>query len=77
MNDLLRPARMELNLLNLAHNFREVKKLVRQRPVICSVKADAYGHGALSVSRVLEREGAAALGVATVKELPRHCDNAK
>ena len=47
MNDLLRPARMELNLLNLAHNFREVKKLVRQRPVICSVKADAYGHGAL------------------------------
>ena len=68
MNDLLRPARMELNLLNLAHNFREVKKLVRQRPVICSVKADAYGHGALSVSRVLEREGAAALGVATVKE---------
>ena len=68
MNDLLRPARMELNLLNLAHNFREVKKLVKQRPVICSVKADAYGHGALSVSRVLEREGAAALGVATVKE---------
>lgn len=67
-NTLLRPAWMELNLTNLAHNFREARKLVGTRPIICSVKADAYGHGALAVSRILEEEGADALGVATARE---------
>jgi alanine racemase len=35
---------------------------------LCVVKANAYGHGALSVARALEAEGARMLGVATVEE---------
>ena len=39
------------------------------RQVLVAVKADAYGHGAIEVSRLLERTGAADwLGVATVDE---------
>ncbi len=68
LNNLSRPAWMELNLSNLAHNFREVRRIVGDRAIICSVKADAYGHGAAEVSKVLENEGADALGVATVRE---------
>ncbi len=39
------------------------------RRVLAAVKADAYGHGAVAVSRMIERTGAADwLGVATVSE---------
>lgn len=58
----------EIDLNALAYNFRTVKKLSGNRPVIAVVKADAYGHGAVEVSRRLVRCGAECLAVAFTAE---------
>jgi alanine racemase len=53
----------------LADNYRNVKKVVGSDvEVMCVVKADAYGHGALEVARVLVGEGAQWLAVSSVDE---------
>ena len=54
---------------NIVANLRAIREHVGGRQVLVAVKADAYGHGAIEVSRLLERTGAADwLGVATVEE---------
>jgi len=58
----------EISLSALSHNFETVKTVVRNRPVIAVVKADAYGHGAIEVSKRLLKEGAAYLAVAFTSE---------
>ncbi len=57
----------EINLDNLRSNFRKIKELTGVK-ILAGVKADAYGHGAVEVSRVLEEEGCDYLGVASVEE---------
>ena len=53
----------------LAHNFRAIQAVVGpQVEVAAVVKADAYGHGALEVSRVVAAEGARWLAVSSVEE---------
>ena len=53
----------------IAHNYRSVRTAAgRNVAVIGVVKADAYGHGAVEVSRVLIAEGAAWLAVSSVPE---------
>jgi alanine racemase len=53
----------------IARNFRNVRSVVGpQVEVAAVVKADAYGHGALEVSRVLVAEGARWLAVSSVEE---------
>ncbi|MGC3995002.1 MAG: alanine racemase [Propionicimonas sp.] len=50
-------------------NLAAIRQRVGDRLVLAAVKADAYGHGAVEVSRMIERTGAADwLGVATVGE---------
>ncbi|MEM9190829.1 MAG: alanine racemase [Myxococcota bacterium] len=63
----LRPTRAEVSLEAIAHNYREVRRVVGV-PVLAVVKADAYGHGVVSVARRLAREGAASFGVALAEE---------
>lgn len=54
---------------HLRANLGAVRARVGGRAVLAAVKADAYGHGAVEVSRMIERTGAADwLGVATVGE---------
>ncbi len=54
---------------NIEANLTAIRARVGQRLVLAAVKADAYGHGAVEVSRMIERTGAADwLGVATVDE---------
>lgn len=66
---IFRPTWATIDLDALAHNFRVLQERVKGRAsLMAMVKADAYGHGAVSVSKVLEREGVRALGVATVEE---------
>lgn len=57
----------EINLSALEHNFDVIQKHAG-RPVLCIVKANAYGHGAVPVAHCLERRGAAYFGVATGDE---------
>jgi alanine racemase len=53
----------------IARNFRNVRLVVGPGVEVAGVvKADAYGHGALEVSRVLVAEGARWLAVSSVEE---------
>jgi alanine racemase len=53
----------------IAHNFRNVRSVVGPNVEVAGVvKADAYGHGALEVARVLCAEGAKWLAVSSVDE---------
>ena len=59
-----------MSLAAIRHNLAGIRARVgRERAILMAVKADAYGHGAVVVSRMLERTGTADwLGVATVPE---------
>ncbi|MDO8749483.1 MAG: alanine racemase [Candidatus Omnitrophota bacterium] len=64
-----RPTWAEINLRNLDYNFRLVKKLVGPKvKILVPVKADAYGHGIIAISKRLEKLGADYLGVASIDE---------
>ncbi len=63
-----RPTLAKIDLHALAHNFREVEKRAGERSILAVVKARAYGHGAVPVSRRLLDLGADVLGVALVEE---------
>ena len=53
----------------IARNYRNVCSVVGPGVEVAGVvKADAYGHGALEVSRVLVAEGAKWLAVSSVEE---------
>ncbi|HEV3200658.1 MAG TPA: alanine racemase, partial [Bryobacteraceae bacterium] len=53
----------------IARNYRNVRAVVGPTVDVAGVvKADAYGHGALEVSRVLVAEGARWLAVSSVDE---------
>ena len=69
MNDLQKRTWAEINLENLRHNYRAIRATL---PDGCRflgvVKADAYGHGALPVSRLLQAEGADYLAVSCLDE---------
>src|ERR1043166_4620423 len=64
-----RPTWAEIDLDNLAANFRQVKQRVSPAArVMAVVKANAYGHGAVECARRLAREGADWFGVALPEE---------
>ncbi|MFH1791689.1 MAG: alanine racemase [Candidatus Omnitrophota bacterium] len=64
-----RPTWAEIDLKAIHHNYHTIKRLVsKDEKVMVIVKADAYGHGSVEISRMLERENADYLGVATLEE---------
>jgi alanine racemase len=64
-----RPTFAEIDLAALRENYAVVRKSVPSRAaVLAVVKADAYGHGFLEVSKELERQGVDAFGVAFLAE---------
>ncbi|NWG12468.1 MAG: alanine racemase [Acidobacteria bacterium] len=64
-----RPTWAEIDLDALTRNYRTLASLLRGRSrLIPVVKADAYGHGAASVSMALARAGTTAFAVALVEE---------
>ncbi|MFQ5934660.1 MAG: alanine racemase, partial [Dehalococcoidia bacterium] len=65
----LRPTRAEVDLTKLEHNYRYLRSRIDKRvKLMAVVKAEAYGHGSVEVSRTLERLGADVLAVAIVEE---------
>ncbi|MDF1489009.1 alanine racemase [Tessaracoccus caeni] len=63
------PTVLQVNLAAINHNLAEVRRLAGGRLVLAAVKANAYGHGIVEVSRSIEASGSADwLGVATVDE---------
>jgi alanine racemase len=59
---------VEVDHAALAGNLAALRRVAGERSVIAVVKANAYGHGAVEVSRTLLREGAERLAVATLDE---------
>jgi len=65
----IRPVWLEVNLDNLVHNLREIKRNLKPSTSIMGVvKADGYGHGAVEVARLLIEEGVERLAVAVLDE---------
>ncbi len=59
----------EVDLGALAYNYHQLRQLAPPSvKFLAVVKADAYGHGAIPVSKKMEELGTDFLGVATVKE---------
>ncbi len=66
---LHRPTWVEVDLGALRHNYRVLKRrLAPGTKVMVAVKANAYGHGVVEVSRALVEAGVDYLGVACVDE---------
>ena len=69
LNDLQKRTWAEVSLGNIKHNYEAIRKAL---PEGCRflgvVKADAYGHGALSVSKLLQDCGADWLAVSCLDE---------
>ncbi len=59
----------EVDLDAIAHNMREIRKITNpSSQIMAVVKADAYGHGFLEVTRTLLENGADRLAVAVLQE---------
>lgn len=58
----------EIDLKSLSNNLKVVKGLSKGAEIIAVVKADAYGHGAVEVSKRLIKEGISYLAVAFSSE---------
>ena len=69
MNDLQKRTWAEISLPNIRHNYEAIRKSL---PAGCRflgvVKADAYGHGAVPVSKLLQEAGADYLAVSCLDE---------
>jgi alanine racemase len=60
---------VEVSLAQIGENYRSVRESVGSHVhVMGVVKADAYGHGSVAVSRVLETQGISWLAVSNVEE---------
>jgi alanine racemase len=67
--ELSRPVWAEINLDNLAHNMREVRRITNKNSKITAViKADGYGHGAVAIAETLLENGADRFAVAILSE---------
>lgn len=65
----IRAAWAEIDLDNLAHNIREVRRLAgKQSQVTAVIKADGYGHGATKIAKTLLDNGADRFAVAVLDE---------
>ncbi len=65
--DNFRPVRAEVDLGALRRNLQRIKRYTDSE-IMPIVKADAYGHGAVEVVRVLRQEGIKRFGVAFLEE---------
>ena len=60
---------VEINQAALRNNTRKFKNFLAPRvKMMCVVKADAYGHGAVRCARIMQTSGADQFAVATVDE---------
>lgn len=67
--DETRPVALEINLDNLIYNIKSLRKSLKKGTLImATVKADGYGHGAITASKTFMENGADRLGVSILPE---------
>ena len=63
------PTWAEINLDNISYNLKNIKELLKEDTKICGVvKANAYSHGAVQISKFLQRENVDYLAVSRLEE---------
>ncbi|MGI5976671.1 MAG: alanine racemase [Candidatus Limivicinus sp.] len=69
MNDLQKRTWAEISLENIRSNYEAIRSVLPEKcRFLGVVKADAYGHGALPVARLLQESGADYLAVSCLDE---------
>jgi alanine racemase len=64
----MRSTRVEIDLGAVSHNLKQIRRLAGTG-IMMAIKADAYGHGAREVGRLVERERLVdMLGVSSIEE---------
>ena len=66
--EAIRPTHVEVSLGTIAQNYDAIRAHVGAAEVMPVVKANAYGHGIVEVSRHLAAHGATCFGVALLEE---------
>ena len=65
----IRPVWAEINLDNLTHNIKEIRKNISENSILTAVvKANGYGHGSIKLAKLFLENGADRLAVATLSE---------
>lgn len=59
---------VEVNIDNLIHNYKELKRISDQAKICAVVKANGYGLGSVTIAKELEKEGVDYLAVANAGE---------
>ncbi len=63
------PLRLSIHHSALSHNFLQIKQFISSTTkILAIIKADAYGHGAVSAARTLEPLDPFGFGVASIRE---------
>lgn len=66
--DNLSPTKAIIKLNNIRHNLKLLSRYTDHSEMMAVIKANAYGHGAVTVAKCLESEGITWFAVATVPE---------
>ena len=69
MNTYLRRTWAEVDIDAVTHNFRVIRERVSpDAQIMCVIKADAYGHGAVFLAKLYEKLGADRFAVSNIEE---------
>ncbi len=69
MSSFLRRTWAEVDIDAVKHNFKEIRKAVSpDAKIMCVIKADAYGHGAIFLGKLYEELGAGYFAVSNIEE---------
>lgn len=63
-----RPTQAQISFKNLRNNISVIRDIVGKRKIMGIVKANAYGHGLVEISKEMSRIGIDYLGVAYIEE---------
>ena len=67
--EYLRRTWAEVDIDAIRHNFKEIRKAADKKAgIICVIKADAYGHGAVFLAKLYEKLGADRFAVSNIEE---------
>ena len=75
MKEELYGTRLYINYSHLENNINYLKNSAKHMQIIAMVKANAYGHGEISITKKLEKLGVNYFGVADFEEGIRLRDN--
>lgn len=60
---------IEINVENLIYNIKQIENIIsKDTKIMAVVKANAYGHGMITISKILEEYGINDFAVATIEE---------